>query len=240
MVHVGIAEIALVLGQIVLAWVAWLQRKNANDTNLRLTQMKAQSEAARRDDENVGGAINLASVMANNLQAQTTHFNALTSKLLGMDTVLTRVDESVEAVHAVITTADERMTAAAEGHILAQAAILEAIEGVPSRTASQVEDRLVGRFETMGNELAQLMAMSRGTSQASQETNDKARKLWGEWKELAPQLRAWLTSRDVLETNSAAATESTDNIPRPASADNGTPSESVLDIHKEQTGNVHQ
>jgi hypothetical protein len=108
---------------------------------------------------------------------------------------------------------------------------------VPKLTANEVEERLVGRFETLGNELAQVMTMSRDTSQASQETNEKVRKLWGEWKELAPQLRAWLIAReggpDTASRTGRHAEESTDSTPPAAPADPGDVSETCHDRTKE-------
>jgi hypothetical protein len=237
MLHVGLAEIALVLGQIILAFLAWQQRKNTNDTNLRMQEMAAHSEATRRDDENMGSAINLASVMATNMQAQTTHFNALTAKLLGMDATLGRVFAGVTSLEEIVAAAEERMAAATVDRVRAQTAILEAIEGVPARTASQVEDRLVGRFESLGSELVQLTTMSREISQVSQETNDKAHRLWGEWKEMAPQLRQWLLAReggpDAATRTAPHAEESMDSTPPAAPADPGDVSETRHDIHKE-------
>jgi hypothetical protein len=238
MPHIGGVELALVLGQIVLAIVAWLQRKDANQTRLRMQEVTAHSEAARRDDENMGSAINLASVMATNMQAQTTHFNALTAKLLGMDATLGRVHTGVTSLEEIVAAAEERMAAATADRVRAQTAILQAIEGVPARTASQVEDRLVGRFESLGSELVQLTSMSREISQVSQETNDKAHKLWAEWKDMAPQLRQWLLARSTepgepaRAAASAAAAESTDPAP-PVSVDAGASLEPPSDMHKE-------
>jgi hypothetical protein len=237
MPHIGVLEVVLALGQIVLAWFTWQQRKDANQTRLRMQEVAAHSEAARRDDENMGSAINLASVMATNVQAQTTHFNALTAKLLGMDTTLGRVHTGVTSLEEIVAAAEERMAAATVDRVRAQTAILEAIEGVPARTASQVEDRLVGRFESLGSELVQLTSMSREISQVSQETNDKAHKLWGEWKEMAPQLRQWLLAReggpDAATRTAPHAEESTDSTPPAAPADPGDVSETRHDIHKE-------
>jgi hypothetical protein len=236
--HVGPAEIALVLGQIVLAFFTWQQRKHTNETRLRMQEISERSEAARRDGENMGSAINLASVMATNMQAQTTHFNALTAKLLGMDAMLSRVHTGVTSLEEMMAAAEECMTAATADRVRAQTAILQAIEGVPARTASQVETRLVGRFESLGNELIQLTSMSREISQVSQETNDKAHKLWGEWKEMAPQLRQWLLARDTEPgapagpAAAADAAESTD-LRSPVSVDAGASLESPSDMHKE-------
>ena len=230
--HIGIAEVALVLGQIILAFVAWQQRKEANHTKLRMTEIVERAAATRRDDENMGSAINLASVMATNMQAQTTHFNALTAKLLGMDATLGSVVTGVTSIEAVMNTADERMTAAVADRVHAQQAILQAIEGVPARTASQVEDRLVGRFERLGNELIQLTSMSREISQVSQETNDKARKLWGEWKEMAPQLRQWLIARGTGEHAAVTATEASEATNH-AAPEAGAAFESCSENHEE-------
>jgi hypothetical protein len=237
MPHVGVLEVVLALGQIVLAWFTWQQRKDANQTRLRMQEVTAHSEAARRDDENMGSAINLASVMATNVQAQTTHFNALTAKLLGMDTTLTLVHAGVATLEEHIGTAHEVMAAATADRVQAQQDILETLKGVPKLTANEVEERLVGRFETLGNELAQVMTMSRDTSQVSQETNEKVRKLWGEWKELAPQLRAWLITReggpDTASRTGRHAEESTDSTPPAAPASPGNTSESKCDTNKE-------
>jgi uncharacterized phage infection (PIP) family protein YhgE len=195
MIHAGPAEIALVLGQIVLAIVAWLQRKDANQTKVALEHLRVHSEGEKRDDESTISAINLASIMATNLQAQTTHLTTLTNRVLAVENKVGTIDTTLQDVSTSLVTAADLMNSVRVQRETKLAAIQTAIEAVPV----QVEERLIARFETLGNQLSTLNRIADGIQDLGKQTSQTVTSLWTEYREMASQLHRVFDGREMPE-----------------------------------------
>jgi uncharacterized phage infection (PIP) family protein YhgE len=195
MLHVGPAELALVLGQIVLALVAWLQRKDANRTKVALEHLRVHSEGERRDDESTISAINLASIMATNLQAQTTHLTTLTNRVLSVEDKVGAIDTTLQDVSTSLVTAADLMNSVRMQRETKLADIQTAIEAVPI----QVEERLIARFETLGNQISALNRIADGIQDLGKQTSQTVTSLWADYREMASQLHRVLDGREAPE-----------------------------------------
>jgi predicted nucleic acid-binding Zn-ribbon protein len=196
MLHVGPAELALVLGQIVLALVAWLQRRDANRTKVALEHLRVRSEGDRRDDESTISAINLASVMATNLQASTTHLTTLTNKLLNVESRVEVIDATLQDVNMSLVTATELMGAITTQREERLAALQTAIEAVPEK----VEERLMTRFEVLGKQISTLNRIADGIQDLGKQTSQTVTSLWTEYREMASQLHRVFEGREAPES----------------------------------------
>jgi uncharacterized phage infection (PIP) family protein YhgE len=208
MEHIGLAELVLVLGQIVLALVAWLQRKDANQTKIALERLRVRAEGEKRDDESTLGAINLASIMATNLQAQTNHLTTLTNRVLAVEDKVESIDTSLQDVSTSLVTAADLMNAVRMQRETKLADIQTAIEAVPV----QVEERLIARFETLGNQISALNRIADGIQDLGKQTSQTVTSLWAEYREMATQLHRVFDGREAPES-STGQPESKEEIP---------------------------